>query len=85
MTKSQIYWPYSGVGQISAKRGKLTLPGNLGAKRGKFMPKPSDDQIQMISFKQTDVLPPNGLPVNGVSNVNATEEVIDVYDNKVSF
>ena len=49
------------------------------------MPKPSDDQIQMISFKQTDILPPNGLPVNGVGNVNATEEIIDVYDNKVSF
>ena len=35
--------------------------------------------------KQTDILPPNGLPVNGVGNVNATEEIIDVYDNKVSF
>jgi len=79
MTKSQIYWPHSEVGQVP-KEGRFSLPGILRAKRGIFMPKPSDDQIQMISFKQTD-----GLPSNGVNKVENEEEVTDVYDNKVSY
>ena len=83
MTKSQIYWPKSELGH-SAWRERLSLPGNLRAKRGKFMPKPSDDQIQMISFKQIDGLPSNGFSSNGVNTVETeAEEVIDVYDNKV--
>ena len=83
MTKRQIYWPHSGVGQVP-KQGRFSLPGILRAKRGIFMPKPSDDQIQMISFKQTDGLPPNEMPSNGVKPVENAEEITDVYDNKVS-
>ena len=78
MTKRQIYWPHSEVGQVT-KRGRFR------AKRGIFMPKPSDDQIQMISFKQTDGLPSNGMPSNGVNKVENEEEVTDIYDNKVSY
>ena len=94
MTKSQIYWPYTGTGSgnwenlsfSEAKRGRISLPGK--AKRAIYMPKPSDDQIQMISFKQTDVLSTNGLTSNGlhsnaVKNENADEEVIDIYNNTV--
>ena len=84
MTKSQIYWPHSEVGQVT-ERGRFSLPGTFRAKRGIFMPKPSDDQIQMISFKQTDGLPSNGMPTNEVKPVENGEEIIDVYDNKVSF
>ena len=84
MTKSQIYWPHSEVGQVT-KRGRFSLPGILRAKRGILMPKPSDDQIQMISFKQTDGLPSNGMPTNEVKAVKNGEAVIDVYDNTVSF
>ena len=84
MTKSQIYWPHSEVGQVP-KQGRFNLPGIFRAKRGIFMPKPSDDQIQMISFKQTDGLPSNGMPFNGVNKVENEEEVTDVYDNKVSY
>ena len=84
MTKSQIYWPYSEVGQVT-KRGRFSLPGILRAKRGIFMPKPSDDQIQMISFKPIDGLPSNEMPSNGVNTIENEEEITDVYDNKVSY
>ena len=93
MTKSQIYWPYTGSGNwenfsSEAKRGRISLPGK--AKRAIYMPKPSDDQIQMISFKQTDVLSTNGLTSNGLHSdglktENADEEVIDIYNNTVRF
>ena len=83
MTRSQIYWPHSEVGQVT-KRKRFSLPEIFRAKRGIFMPKPSDDQIQMISFKQTDGLPPNEMPSNGVKPVENAEEITDVYDNKVS-
>ena len=84
MTKRQIYWPHSEVGQVP-KQGRFSLSGILRAKRGILMPKPSDDQIQMISFKQTDGLPSNGMPSNGVNKVENEEEVTDIYDNKVSY